>query len=175
MTIEFKIEEANLIKGVFIITPSVSIDLRGNIWSSYVQSEIEKLLPGKVNFIHDKFAESKKNVLRGIHGDNKTWKLITCVYGDIFQVIVDLRVKSETYKKWEKFSLNSNNPKLILIPPEMGNAYYVNSDNAVYHYKLAYEGEHFDAKDQYSYMWNDKDIAITWPTNNPILSDRDIS
>ena len=61
-----------------------------------------------VNFRHDKFSLSRKNVLRGLHGDNKTWKLVTCVYGEIHQVVVDLRETSPTYMKWEKFIINKN-------------------------------------------------------------------
>ena len=56
----------------------------------------------------------------------------------------------------------------------MGNAYYVISDNAVYHYKLAYEGDYIDANEQFTYAWNDASINIDWPIDNPILSDRDM-
>jgi len=55
----------------------------------------------------------------------------------------------------------------------MGNAYYVSSEIAVYHYKLAYEGDYIDAKKQFTIRWNDPKIKIDWPTQNPILQDRD--
>ena len=61
----------------------------------------------------------------------------------------------------------------VLLPPGIGNAFYVRSEAAVYHYKLAYLGDYFDAADQFSVKWNDPEIAIEWPTNHPILSDRD--
>lgn len=173
MSISFKIEESEKIKGVYIITPSIGKDLRGNIWTSFIKEEIEKYLPENLYFKHDKFSQSKKNVLRGIHGDEKSWKLVTCVYGDIDQVVVDCRKDSPTYLQWEKFRINSENQILVLIPLMMGNAYYVKSDNAVYHYKLAYEGEYIDADEQFSLKWNDPKIGIEWDTNNPILSNRD--
>ena len=173
MNIEFDIAESTQIKGVFIIKSSISEDLRGNIWTSFIKNEIEKLLPSDLYFKHDKFSTSKYNVLRGIHGDNKSWKLVTCVFGEIQQVIVDMRKDSSTYLKWQDFTINKNNQQLILIPPNMGNAYYVNSDQAVYHYKLAYDGDYLDADEQFSIKWNDSRIGINWMTNSPQLSSRD--
>ncbi len=173
MSINFQITESDLLKGVWTIKPSVASDLRGTIWTSFLKDEVERLVPDDLYFKHDKFSVSKKNVLRGIHGDEKSWKLVTCVYGDVFQVVVDLRKESNTYMKWEKFIINNENQLSVLIPPNMGNAYFVNSVEAVYHYKLAYEGEYIDADEQFSYMWNDPRINIDWPIKNPILSDRD--
>lgn len=173
MDIKFEISESNKIKGVWIIRPSISIDHRGTIWTSFLKSEIEKLLPQNLHFKHDKFSESKHNVLRGIHGDGKTWKIVTCVYGEIMQVVVDCRKDSPTYLKWEKFIINKENKLLVLLPPNIGNAYYVLSNVAIYHYKLAYEGEYIDADKQFSIKWNDPRIGIKWPTDKPILSDRD--
>ncbi|MBC8182089.1 dTDP-4-dehydrorhamnose 3,5-epimerase family protein [candidate division KSB1 bacterium] len=173
MRFQFQVTESNLIKGVWIIKPSVSSDLRGNIWTSFLKEEIERLLPPGLYFKHDKFSESKKNVLRGIHGDKKSWKLVTCVYGKIQQVVVDCRKESVTYLKWHKFIINKENQFSVLIPPNMGNAYFVSSDVAVYHYKLAYNGDYIDADNQFSLNWNDSRIGIDWPNLNPILSDRD--
>ena len=173
MSINFIIEESKKINNVWIIRPIVAQDTRGNIWTSFLKDEFENLLPGDLYFKHDKFSESKNNVLRGIHGDEKSWKLVTCVYGEIHQVVVDCRKNSATYLKWQKFIINSQNQQLILIPPNMGNSYYVSSENAVYHYKLAYDGEYIDAESQFSIKWNDERINIDWPTNNPILSGRD--
>ncbi|MGJ0125603.1 dTDP-4-dehydrorhamnose 3,5-epimerase family protein [Campylobacter coli] len=174
MAIEFNIQESKKIKGVYIITPNISTDLRGNIWTSFLKDEIEKLLPKGLYFKHDKFSKSYQNVLRGIHGDYKSWKYVTCVYGDIMQVVVDCRNDSPAYLQWESFDINENNQKMILIPPNMGNAYYVKSKEAIYHYKLAYNGEYLDAKEQFTFAWNDDKIGINWPNKNPILSDRDM-
>ncbi|MBN1639320.1 MAG: dTDP-4-dehydrorhamnose 3,5-epimerase family protein [Ignavibacteriales bacterium] len=173
MSINFKIRESEKIKGIFIITPSIYEDLRGNIWTSFLKDEIEKLLPDNIFFKHDKFSQSKFNVLRGIHGDEISWKLVTCVYGNIDQVVVDCRKESPTYLQWEKFRINNDNQILVLIPPVMGNSYYVKSKIAVYHYKLAYKGEYIDADEQFSLKWNDPKIDIKWDTENPILSNRD--
>lgn len=172
---EFNIQESKKIKGVYIVIPNISNDLRGNIWTSFLKDEIEKLLPKGLYFKHDKFSKSCRNVLRGIHGDYKSWKYVTCVYGDIVQVVVDCRKDSPTYLQWESFDINEDNQKMILIPPNMGNAYYVKSENAIYHYKYAYDGEYLDVENQFTYAWNDSSINIDWPleNKNPILSGRD--
>jgi dTDP-4-dehydrorhamnose 3,5-epimerase len=173
MSFNFEIKESKKIEGIWTIRPSISKDLRGTIWTSFLKNEIESLLPQNLYFKHDKFSASKHNVLRGIHGDEKSWKLVTCICGEIEQVVVDCRKESTTYFNWEKFSISPDNQILVLIPPCMGNAYYVASENAVYYYKLAYEGEYIDAGQQFSLKWNDNRINIDWPTNTPILSDRD--
>jgi dTDP-4-dehydrorhamnose 3,5-epimerase len=173
MSIEFDIQQSIEISGIYVLTPSVSEDVRGNIWTSFLKDEVEMLLPDDLYFKHDKFSTSMHNVLRGIHGDTKSWKLVTCVYGEIQQVVVDLREDSPTYLKWQDFIINGNNQQLILIPPYMGNAYYVNSSEAVYHYKLAYGDDYIDADEQFSVRWNDDTIGIKWMSDNPILSNRD--
>ena len=173
MSIEFDIQESTEISGVYILTPSVSKDARGNIWTSFLKGEVEELLPDDLFFKHDKFSTSKHNVLRGIHGDTKSWKLVTCVHGEIQQVVVDMRKDSPTYKQWQDFIISKDNQQLILIPPNMGNAYYVSSEEAVYHYKLAYNGDYIDAGEQFSVRWNDNTIGINWMSDNPILSNRD--
>ncbi len=130
-------------------------------------------MPKGLNFHHDKFSVSKKNVIRGIHGDFKTWKIVTCISGEINQVVVDLRKESKTYLKYINIKLNEKNKKLLLIPPHMGNAFAVLSTKATYHYKLAYKGSYNDANKQFSLKWNDQRIAINWNIKKPILSERD--
>ena len=173
MKANFEISHSEQIKGIYTIKPNVSCDIRGNIWTSFISSEIDSLIPSDHSFMHDKFSESKKNVIRGIHGDSKSWKLVTCVSGSIDQVVVDLRKESETYKKHVKFNISSENPISVLIPPSFGNAYLAKSEKVVYHYKLAYNGEYIDAADQFTYKWDDEDFNIDWGISNPILSERD--
>jgi dTDP-4-dehydrorhamnose 3,5-epimerase len=170
---DFKITESKNIKGLIIIKPSVSSDIRGTIWTSYYRDDIDALLPEGLSFRHDKFSQSKKNVLRGIHGDDKTWKLVTTVYGEIYQVVVDLREESPTYMRWEGFFISKENQVSILVPPSFGNAYYALSDQVVYHYKLAYNDDYNDVNHQFVLKWNDKNLGIKWPTDCPILSKRD--
>jgi len=169
----FDIKKSDKINGVWVINNNVFEDQRGNIWTSFLKKDIESLLPETLMFNHDKFSKSKHNVLRGIHGDHKSWKLVTCVYGVIQQVVVDCRKDSKTYGNYESFVIGKENKISILISPSLGNAYYVMSEEAVYHYKMAYEGSYFDADQQFTYKWNDPNFSIKWPSQNPILSGRD--
>jgi len=174
MSFGFEITESKNIAGVYAIAPSVATDERGDIWTSFLKDDIEALLPKAMFFKHDKFSQSKCNVLRGIHGDSKSWKLVTCVYGEITQVVIDLREGSSSYLKWQSYKINKEEQKMILIPPGCGNAYYVSSEHAVYHYKLAYEGAYIDASEQFSVRWDDPSVGIEWPVSKPILSKRDL-
>lgn len=174
MSIDFSIADSDILHGVKIITPSVFEEARGNIWTSYRASDLDGLLPRGMTFTHDKFSRSNFNVLRGIHGDSKSWKLVTCVQGEVHQVIADMRQASPSYLKYQRLVINRANPKLVLIPPGMGNAYYVSGGGgAVYHYKMAYEGDYFDVQEQFTVGWNDKRLNIDWPVRTPILSQRD--
>lgn len=173
MPIEFCISDSSILEGLKIVSPSCHNENRGSIWTSYSSDSIDPLLPKNLFFKHDKFSSSYKNVLRGIHGDSKSWKLVSCIQGSIMQVVVDMRKTSDTFLKWESFNLGDNNKSSILIPPGMGNAFYVKSEIATYHYKLAYDGDYIDAEDQFTISWNDPRIDIEWPTEKPILSNRD--
>ena len=170
---DFDITQSKIIPDILIIKPSVFWDLRGNIYSSFNSDLYKEILPKKLDFKHDKFAESKQNVLRGLHGDSKTWKLVSSVYGEIYEVVVDMRPESPTYLKWDAFTLKSDDYQQILIPPNFVNGYYVKSEKAIFHYKLAYDGEYIDAEEQMTFLWNDERFKIHWPCTNPILQGRD--
>jgi len=167
------LERSKIFPEVIIIKPSVNIDIRGTIFTTYSDELYKGFLPNNLSFKHDKFSESKKNILRGLHGDNKTWKLVTCIHGEIYQVVVDNRPESATYLKWDSWLLNDQNKKQILIPPNFANGYLVLSKSATYHYKLAYKGEYFDVNKQFVIKWNDARLDIPWPVKTPILQDRD--
>jgi len=173
MAIEFDIKKSDKIAGIYIITPSVGEDLRGNIWTSFRAEDIEPLITDGIKFKHNKFSKNKKNVLRGIHGDTKSWKLVTCVYGQMQQIVVDMCEDSSTYLQYEEFIIDADKPQLILIPPRCGNAYYNLGNNLIYHYALAYDGNYIDAEEQFSVKWDDERIGIKWKCKNPILSGRD--
>lgn len=170
---DLHIERSKVIPDVLVSKPSMNWDLRGNIYTSYNVELYQEILPRGLNFIHDKFALSQHNVLRGLHGDSKTWKLVSCVYGELYEVVVDMRPESPTYKKWDAFILNSDDYTQVLIPPRFVNGYYVKSEQAVFHYKLAYTGEYIDAGEQMTLRWDDPELGICWPCSEPVLQERD--
>jgi len=170
---DFEISRSSIIPDVLIIKPSISWDSRGNIFSSYNADFYNEFLSQKLDFKHDKFALSKQNVLRGLHGDSKTWKLVSCAYGEIYEVVVDMRPDSPTYKKWDAIWLKADEYTQVLIPPMFVNGYYVKSENALFHYKLAYDGDYIDAGEQMTFRYDDAQFKIDWPCTDPILQARD--
>jgi len=143
-------------------------DYRGELGGIY--NENEYMSAGLcVRFIHDMVSMSYKNVLRGMHGDNETVKLVQCLYGTVYSVVVNCNEDSKDFGKWQSFILSDKNHHQLFIPPKYGNGYYVLSDTSVYIYKMT--KAHSD--DQFTYAWNDPRFSIRWPCNNPILSARD--
>ena len=142
-------------------------DYRGEIFTTYKDS-----LEGR-KFDHDKICIRPQNCLVGIHGDYNTWKLITCLYGNVYCVLVDKRPESDDLNKHKTFILNNKNKKQLLLPPGIGNSFLVLSESCVYNYKLSYVGEYVDCDDQFTLRWNDPLYGIDWPIENPILSPRD--
>ena len=143
-------------------------DHRGYYWTSWKKGSIKK-----VKFIHDKFSLSKKNVLRGLHGDNKTWKLVSCPYGKCLLVVVNCIKKSKNYLKWKSWILSHDNSVQVLIPPNYANGHLCLSDKCLFHYKLSYKGSYVDTKQQFSLKWNDPKLKINWRIKKPLLSKRD--
>ena len=164
-----KVKKTSL-EGVLIIDPPTNFqDFRG----SYVETYNERLYKENginQNFIQDDISTSKKNVLRGIHGDESTYKLVSCLYGEFYLVVVNNDPRSSRYKYWQSFNLSDVNRKQVLIPPMHGNGHLVLSESCIYHYKQTTE---YNREGQFTIMWNDPKYNIKWPTNNPILSKRD--
>jgi len=157
------------LKGVLLIEPDIFEDFRGSYVEIY-NEDLYKKNGIKIKFVQDDFAVSKKNVLRGIHGDNKTYKLISCPFGEIYVVIVNCEKNSKKFGKWQAFELSEKNHKQILIPPKHGNSYLTLSKKSIFHYK---QSTYYDRSKQFTYKWNDPKFNIAWPIKNPILSKRD--
>ena len=174
MKTNFKIKNTE-INGVFIIEYSKSEEERGNIWTTYQKNSLKNISElSSLNFIHDKFSISNFNVFRGFHGDKKSYKLVTCVFGEITQLVLDCRKKSKNLGKVISISMDRKKGISVLIPPGCGNAYHVKSEQAVYHYKLSYVGNYVDSKDQFTIPWHSKKIKnFPFKDFNPIVSERD--
>lgn len=154
---------------VLLIKPYIFKDFRGTYTEIYNKKIFNKNLTN-IKFIQDDISISKKNVLRGIHGDQKTWKLISCLYGEFYFVVVNNDKNSKQYKKWISFHLNDKNKHMILVPPKFGNGHYVISEKAIFHYK---QSTLYDRSSQFTINWKDPNYNIKWPCKNPIISKRD--
>ena len=157
------------LEGVLLIQIDTFEDHRGE----YAETYNEKLYKENgisVNFVQDDISVSSKHVLRGIHGDEETWKLISCLYGKFYLVVVNCDLASSNFGVWESFVLSDRNRLQVLIPPKHGNAHLVLSDRAIFHYK---QTSYYNPARQFTYKWNDSRLSIWWPIKNPILSMRD--
>ena len=172
---EMQVVETKL-KNVLLFKPFIHEDFRGQYIELYKEKDYHKIINEKTGytpyFVEENMSTSSKGVLRGIHGDDKTWKLIDCLKGNIYTVVVDCDPQSEGYKKWQSFNLSDKNRHQILVPPKYGLAHLVLSEEAFFHYK---ESEYYNPNSlkQFTYRFDDPRFNIWWPIKNPILSPRD--
>ena len=156
--------------GVLLIQPpTVFEDSRG----LYVETYNRQLYGDAgitVDFVQDDISISTQNVLRGIHGDNETWKLVSCLWGRFYLVVINWDESSPQWGKWESFVLSDQNHKQVLIPPKFGNGHVVLSEHAIFHYK---QNTYYNRAAQFTLRWDDPKLNIWWPVKNPILSQRD--
>ena len=158
------------LEGVLLIKPpTIFEDFRGSYVELY-NDEVYKNAGISVEFIQDDISTSKKNVLRGIHGDSTTWKLISCLFGSFYLVVVNCKKDSNKFGQWESFVLSDSNLNQVLVPPGFGNGHLVLSNKAIFHYK---QSTYYDRSSQFTYLWNDPELNISWPINDPIVSTRD--
>ncbi len=165
------LEDAKLIK------PKVFADKRGFFLETWRREQFDQLLnSGKpLNFIQDNHSMSVKHVLRGLHMQHQhpQGKLVRAIVGEVYDVIVDLRLKSPTFGQWQGFYLSSEDKSMLWIPPGFAHGFYVLSERAEICYKCS--GPYYP-NDDYTLMWNDPDLAIDWPLAEetpPSLSDKD--
>ena len=128
----------------------------------------------KKNFPFDVMSFSKKNVLRGLHLQLKKpqGKFVTVLSGKIFDVALDCRIKSKTYGKYFSIILSEKENTSLFIPEGFAHGFCSLSENTVMHYKCT---NYRDSNSELGILWNDKELDIKWPINNPILSKKDKS
>lgn len=161
------------IDGVFLVTPKVFGDQRGFFLESYSQKEF--LASGiEVNFVQDNHSFSpEKGVLRGLHFQKPPFsqaKLVRVVKGKVLDVVVDLRKDSLTLGRWESFELSEDNFFSVFIPKGMAHGFCVLEENTHFLYKT---DNYYSAESDGGILWNDQDLKIQWPIENPILSEKD--
>jgi len=157
--------------GVLIIEPDVYRDERGFFLENYHQKKFtDGGLP--VRFVQDNHSRSKQGILRGLHAQLKhpQGKLVRVVRGEVFDVAVDIRRGSPTYKRWVGVNLSADNFRQCYVPPGFAHGFCVTSGEAEMEYKVT---DYYDPADELHMIWNDPDLAIQWPVQNPLLSPKD--
>lgn len=162
------------IPDVKIIEPDVFGDKRGFFMETWNQREFEEKVTGeKTSFVQDNHSKSKKGILRGLHYQTKNTqgKLVRVVYGEVFDVAVDIRKGSVTFGQWVGEYLSAENKRQLWIPKGFAHGFYVISDTAEFVYKCT---DYYNPNAEHSLAWNDKAIGVEWPLNvDPILSAKD--
>lgn len=160
------------IKGVYTIDVKTYGDNRGYFMETYKEDDF--VAAGlNYRFVQDNQSSSQKGVLRGLHFQ-KTFpqaKLVRVLKGEVFDVAVDLRKKSETYGDWVGVLLSEDNHRQFMIPRGFAHGFLVLSDYAEFAYKC---DEFYYPEDEGGLIWNDPTIGIAWPdVGKIILSDKD--
>ncbi len=156
--------------GVLTITPpTIFQDFRGTYVETY-NEDLYRAAGIEVEFKQDDISASTRHVLRGIHGDDETWKLISCLHGKFYLVVVNWNEASPQFGKWTSFVLSDSNRLQVLVPPKFGNGHLVLSELAIFQYK---QSSYYNRAGQFTLVWNDPKLNIWWPVKDPILSRRD--
>jgi dTDP-4-dehydrorhamnose 3,5-epimerase len=158
---------------VILIEPRVFHDERGFFMESYKYSEFAAFGIAE-RFVQDNHSRSVMGVLRGLHYQNPPkaqGKLVRAVVGEIFDVAVDIRRGSPTYGRWVGVKLSAENKRMLYIPPGFAHGFCVLSDVAEVVYKATAE---YAPECEAGIIWDDPEIGIEWPIENPIISPRDL-
>lgn len=157
--------------GVLILEPKVFGDARGffmETWNEerYIKAGIAD------RFVQDNMSMSSRGVLRGLHfqNPNQQGKLVQVAVGEVYDVAVDIRYGSPTFGKWVGVTLSEENRRQIYVPPGFAHGFCVMSDTALFIYKCT---DVYNPRAEYSVLWNDPDIGIKWPVDNPVLANKD--
>jgi len=162
------------IPDVVLVEPTVFPDDRGFFMEAFKASDFEKAgLP--IHFVQDNFSCSKKDVIRGLHyqkNPKAQGKLVSVLKGGVWDVAVDLRRQSPTFLKWAAAELNDRNHALLYIPPGFAHGFVALTEDVHLLYKCTSE---YDPQADAGVRWDDPDIAIPWPVDRPVLSEKDHS
>lgn len=160
------------ISGLLVLQPKIFSDERGFFAETYHAGRYAEKGVDDV-FVQDNLSRSKKGVLRGLHYQLPPFaqgKLVSVVYGKVMDVAVDIRPQSPTFGKHVAVELSADNKKQFWIPPGFAHGFVALEDDTVFIYKCTnvYSPDH-----DRGILWNDPDIGIAWPMENPIVSEKD--
>jgi dTDP-4-dehydrorhamnose 3,5-epimerase len=157
---------------IILIEPRGFADTRGFFMEIYKYSDF--LRNGiQEHFVQDNYSRSVRDVLRGLHyqrNPHAQGKLIQCIRGKILDVAVDIRKGSPTFMLWISTELSEENNRMFYVPPGFAHGFIVVSDIADVIYKCTKE---YSPEDDRGIIWNDPDIQIRWPIQEPVLSEKD--
>lgn len=160
------------ISDVIVIEPEVCMDERGFFMETYKFSEFAGF-GIRERFVQDNHSKSAHAVLRGLHYQKypkAQAKLVQIIQGEIFDVAVDIRKGSLTFGHWVSVMLSAEKKRMLYVPVGFAHGFCVLSKIAKVSYKVT---EEYSPEHDGGIIWNDPDIAISWPIKNPIISKKD--
>lgn len=157
---------------VKIIEPKVFGDERGFFLETFQAKRYRDEAGINLEFVQDNYSRSSKGVLRGLHFQKKNpqGKLVRVVRGEVYDVAVDIRRQSPTFGRWVGTVLSEQNKRQFWVPPGFAHGFLVLSDCADFEYKCT---DYYDPSDEGCLLWNDESLAIDWPIDTPLLSNKD--
>jgi dTDP-4-dehydrorhamnose 3,5-epimerase len=157
---------------VKIIEPRVFGDDRGFFFESFNQAAFEAAIGRTVSFVQDNHSRSVRGVLRGLHYQiqHPQGKLVRVVQGEVYDVAVDMRKSSPTFGHWVGVTLSAENKRQLWIPEGFAHGFVVTSDTAEFLYKTT---DYWHPEFERSLAWNDPELGISWPVEQPALSAKD--
>jgi dTDP-4-dehydrorhamnose 3,5-epimerase len=157
--------------GVVLIEPDVHGDERGFLVETFRDDRWRELGVG-LEFVQENHSRSHQGILRGLHFQTHPGqaKLVRCLRGKIWDVAVDLRRGSPTYRRWEAYELDDELHRQLLVPVGFGHGFCVLSELADVAYKLS---SHYNPDTEAGIAWDDPEVGVKWPVAEPILSERD--
>ena len=160
--------------GVLILEPKVFGDDRGFFMESWNGRRYEELgIPGaELRFVQDNLSFSAHGVLRGLHfqSPQPQGKLVSVLRGEVFDVAVDIRTGSPTFGRWTGVTLSAENKRQFWVPPDFAHGFVVTGEDALFSYKCT---DYYAPEHDGSILWDDPEIGIRWPVENPTLSGKD--
>lgn len=165
--------EDKVLSDALVLKPRVFQDERGYFYESFNENVFESLTGMKVNFIQDNQSHSAKGTLRGLHfqtGDAAQAKLVRVTRGSAYDVAVDLRPSSPTFKQWHGVELSAENHLQFFIPRGFAHAFVALEDNTIFQYKV---DNYYSSVNDGGIIWNDPLIGIEWPDLDLKLSQKD--
>jgi dTDP-4-dehydrorhamnose 3,5-epimerase len=157
--------------GVIILEPDVFGDDRGFFLETWNQKRYEDA-GIREPFVQDNVSFSRKGIIRGLHFQNpqSQGKLVQVLSGEVMDVVVDIRVGSPTFGRWIGEVLSGENHRQMYIPPGFAHGYCVTSETALFSYKCT---DFYNPATERGIIWNDPDLNIDWPVQEPLLSSKD--
>ena len=163
------------INGLVLCKPKVIKDERGFFSETFRKDLLENFISEKLDFCQHNTSQSSFGVLRGLHFQTppmEQGKLVRCTSGAVFDVIVDLRLRSETFSLWGGILLDSAKNNQLWIPPGFAHGFLTLESDTIFEYKVT---NYWSKENERSLLWDDSTISVNWPEINGkiIISPKD--